>query len=63
MGGSGSLHLAIDSVGHVGSASFVGSAELASIGQCIADAAIGADVRHVEAGATGADVDLVLRPE
>ncbi len=63
MGGSGSLHLAIDSVGHVGSASFVGSAELASIGQCIADAAIGADVRHVEAGATGADVNLVLRPE
>jgi len=63
VGGSGSLHLAIDSVGHVGSASFAGTPDLASIGQCIADAAIGSNVKHVEAGATAADIDLTFQAE
>jgi len=62
--GTGSLHLAIDSMGHVGSASFAaGSTDLTSIGQCIAEAAIGRDIKHVEAGATGADVDLAFKAE
>jgi serine/threonine protein kinase len=63
VGGQGSLHLSLDSVGHIGSASFAGTAELASIGQCIAEAAIGGDVKHVEAGATGADIDVSFQPE
>ena len=62
--GTGSLHLAIDSTGHVGSASFAASStELTSIGQCIADVAVGKDIKHVEAGATGADVDLAFKAE
>jgi len=62
-GGQGTLHLVIDSDGHVGSASFAGPAHLASVGQCIAEAAVGGDVKHVEDGVTGADVDLSFRPE
>jgi hypothetical protein len=61
--GQGSLHLSIDSTGHIGGASFAGTAELASIGQCIADAALGGDVKHVEAGVTGADIDLSFQLE
>ncbi len=63
VGGSGSLHLSIDGLGHVGTASFAGTPDLAPIGQCIADAVIGRDVKHVEAGATSADVDLSFHPE
>jgi len=63
VGGSGSLHVDIGSTGHIGGASFAGPADLAAAGQCIADAAIGRDVKHVEAGATGADVDLTFQPE
>ena len=62
-GGHGSLHLAIDAAGHIGSASFAGGPDLAAAGQCIADAAIGRDVKHVEAGATGADIDLAFQAE
>jgi hypothetical protein len=61
--GQGSLRLTIDSVGHIGGASFAGTAELASIGQCIAEAAVGADVKHVESGVTGAEIDLHFQPE
>jgi serine/threonine protein kinase len=63
VGGQGSLRLTIDSVGHIGGASFAGTAELASIGQCIAEAAVGADVKHVESGVTGAEIDLSFQPE
>jgi serine/threonine protein kinase len=63
IGGQGSLHVSLDSVGHIGSASFAGTADLASIGQCIADAAIGVDVKHVGAGATGADIDVTFQAE
>jgi len=61
--GQGTLHLTIDSSGHIGGASFAGTAELASIGQCIADAALGGDVKHVETGVTGADIDLNFQME
>jgi hypothetical protein len=63
VGGQGTLHLTIDSTGHIGGASFAGTAELASIGQCIADAALGGDVKHVEPGVTGADIDISFQPE
>ena len=61
--GQGSLRLSIDGAGHIGSASFAGPAELASVGQCVADATIGGDVKHVEEGVTGAEVDLVFTPQ
>ena len=63
VGGNGRLHLSIDSTGHIGSASFAGSGDLTPIGQCIVDAAIGKDIKHVQDGVTGADVELVFRPE
>jgi serine/threonine-protein kinase len=61
--GNGSLHLVIDGSGHIGSASFAGLPELASIGDCIANAVVGRDIKHVESGVTGADVDLTFHPE
>jgi hypothetical protein len=61
--GTGSLHLVIDGAGHIGSASFAGLAELAPIGDCIANAVVGKDIKHVESGVTGADVDLTFHPE
>jgi hypothetical protein len=63
VGGSGVLRLSIDSAGHVGSASFAGSVQLSAIGQCVADASLGLDVKHVESGATSAEVDVSFQPE
>jgi serine/threonine protein kinase len=63
LSGSGSLHISIESGGHISSAAFSGGPEFASIGECIANAAIGGDIKHVEGGATGADIDLAFRPE
>ncbi len=57
------LHLDLDPDGHVGGASFATPAELRPLAECIANAVIGADVRHVSPGTTGADVHLALRPE
>jgi hypothetical protein len=62
-GGTGNLHLVIDSDGHVGTATFAGSGDLTGVGQCVAEAAVGSDIKHVEAGATAADVELSFRPE
>lgn len=63
VGGNGTLHLAIDSTGHVGGTSFAGPPELASIGQCVANAAVGLNVKHVEGGPTAGDVDIAFQPE
>jgi len=62
--GGGSLHLDIDGSGHIGSAAFAaGNADLVATGQCIADAAVGANIKHVQDGVTGADVDLSFHAE
>jgi serine/threonine-protein kinase len=64
VGGSGSLHLTIEASGHIDRVTFAGEAELAGVGQCIADAALGSkNIAHVEPGVTGADVDLTFRAE
>jgi hypothetical protein len=61
--GSGTLHVGFGGNGHVTEATFAGPPDLASIGQCVANSAIGSDVRNVESGATGADVDLSFKPD
>jgi serine/threonine-protein kinase len=61
--GSGTLHVGFSGSGHVSEATFAGPADLAAVGQCVANSAIGSDVRNVEAGATGADVDLAFKPD
>jgi serine/threonine-protein kinase len=61
--GSGTLHVAFGGNGHVTEATFAGPPDLASIGQCVANSAVGSDVRNVESGATGADVDLSFKPD
>jgi hypothetical protein len=61
--GSGTLHLGFGGDGHVTEATFAGPPDLASIGQCVANSAIGSDVRNVESGAMGADVDLSFKPD
>ena len=61
--GAGTLHIGFAGGGHVSEASFAGPPDLASIGQCLANAAIGTDVRNTETGATGADVDLSFKPD
>jgi hypothetical protein len=61
--GQGVLHLVLDDAGHIGGASFAGAPDLATVGQCIADASLGRNVRHVESGVTGADVSLTFRAE
>ena len=61
--GFGTLHVGFGSGGHVSEATFVGPSDLAAIGQCVANSAIGSDVRNVESGATGADVDLAFKPD
>jgi serine/threonine-protein kinase len=63
MGGSGTIHVTIDSSGHVGGTSFAGPPELAAVGQCIADAAVGFNVKHLEGGPTAGDVDIAFQPE
>jgi serine/threonine-protein kinase len=61
--GSGTLHVHFGGEGHVSEATFVGPPDLAVIGQCVADSAIGSEVRNVESGAMGADVDLSFEPD
>jgi eukaryotic-like serine/threonine-protein kinase len=61
--GSGTLHLVFGSDGHVGEASFAGPSGFESVGQCIAGSVTGINVRNVEAGADGAEIDLAFRPE
>ncbi len=63
LGGSGTLHVGFGGNGHVTEATFAGPPDLAAIGQCVANSAIGSDVRNVEVGATGADVDLSFKPD
>jgi serine/threonine-protein kinase len=63
VGGHGVLHLSLESGGHVGGSAFAGSADLASIGQCVADAAVGVNIPHVEGGPTAGDVDITFHPE
>jgi eukaryotic-like serine/threonine-protein kinase len=61
--GSGTLVLTFGSDGHVGQASFAGLKELSSLGQCFADAAIGSNIKNVESGASGAEVDLSFKAD
>ncbi len=59
----GTLHLVFSGEGHVGEATFMGPPEYASIGQCVVAAVTGTDVKNVEPGSSGADVDLSFRPD
>jgi hypothetical protein len=61
--GSGTLHLVFGNDGHVGEAGFTGPSGFESIGQCIVGSVTGINVRNVEAGADGADIDLAFKPE
>jgi hypothetical protein len=61
--GSGTLHLVFGSDGHVGEAGFVGPSGFESIGQCVVGWVTGINIRNVEAGADGADIDLAFKPE
>jgi hypothetical protein len=62
LSGGGILHLDINASGGTKAACAV-PAQLQSVGQCIADAANGRVVKHVDSGATGADIDLTFQPE
>jgi serine/threonine protein kinase len=61
--GSGTLHVIFGSDGHVSEASFAGPSGFESIGQCVVSSVTGANIRNVEAGADGAEIDLAFRPE
>jgi eukaryotic-like serine/threonine-protein kinase len=61
--GTGTLHLVFGNDGHVGEASFAGPSGFESIGQCIAGSVTGINVRNVESGAEGAEIDLSFKPE
>ncbi len=61
--GAGMLRLVFGSDGHVTEAAFAGPPDLASVGQCVAGAAIGSNVKNVGSGATGAEVDLSFKPD
>jgi eukaryotic-like serine/threonine-protein kinase len=61
--GSGTLLLTFGSDGHVGQASFAGVKELSAVGQCVADAAVGSNIKNVESGASGAEVDLSFKAD
>jgi hypothetical protein len=49
--------------GHVTETSFAGPPDLASVGQCVAGAAVGSNVAGVASGASGAEVDLSFKPD
>ena len=61
--GSGTLHLVFGGDGHVSEASFAGPSGFESIGQCIVSTVTGTNVRNVESGADGAEIDLSFKPE
>jgi serine/threonine protein kinase len=61
--GSGTLRLIFGSDGHVSEASFAGPSGFESIGQCVVGSVTGANIRNVEAGADGAEIDLAFKPE
>jgi eukaryotic-like serine/threonine-protein kinase len=61
--GSGTLHLVFGNDGHVSEASFAGPSGFESVGQCIVSSVTGTNIRNVEAGADGAEIDLTFKPD
>jgi eukaryotic-like serine/threonine-protein kinase len=61
--GSGTLRLIFSGGGHVSEAAFSGPSEFQAVGQCIAGSVTGINVRNVEPGAEGAEIDLGFNPE
>jgi serine/threonine protein kinase len=61
--GAGTLRLVFGSNGHVTETAFAGPPDLASVGQCVAGAAVGSNVAGVASGASGAEVDLSFKPD
>jgi hypothetical protein len=61
--GVGMLRLVFESNGHVTESSFAGPPDLASVGQCVAGAAIGSNIKNVTSAGNGAEVDLSFKPD
>jgi serine/threonine-protein kinase len=61
--GAGMLKLTFGSDGHVTDTAFAGPPDLASVGQCVAGAAVGSNIKNVASSGSGAEVDLSFKPD